>query len=355
MKNIFDYRVERIHSIISPQEMGKKIPASEEIYSFILNSRKEISGILKGKDERFLLIVGPCSIHDTEAAFDYALRLSALRKKYADSLYIIMRSYFEKPRTVSGWRGLIVEPDLNGFINIAGGLEKARNFLIKLAEIQLPAATEMLDPIVPQYIADLVSWASIGARSAESQMHRELASGLSMPAGFKNTTYGDLSAAVNGVIAARLPHAFVGIARNGLSAIIHTTGNEDAHLILRGGTETANYDKTSVLNASSALEKENIKAAVLIDCSHGNSQKNPEKQPDILLNSLALRFDKDEPLLCIRGCMLESFIQSGTCSIDSCRISGNYGKSVTDSCMSWELTEKTLEKAYNFILMNKKD
>ena len=260
-------------------------------------SRAEISGILNGKDKRFLLIAGPCSIHDTGAAFEYAVKLSGLRKKYGDVFCIVMRSYFEKPRTVSGWRGLIVEPDLNGFINIAGGLEKARQFLIRLAEIQVPAAMEMLDPIVPQYIADLVSWASIGARSAESQMHRELASGLSMPVGFKNTTDGNIEAAVNGVISSRLPHAFIGIARNGLSAIIHTTGNPDTHLILRGGTDKPNYDKASIIHAEKLLQAENLEAPILIDCSHGNSQRQPYKQKNILLKSLALRFDKAEPLL----------------------------------------------------------
>ena len=350
MESVFDSRIERIHAIISPQEMAQKIPASTDVHSFILNARKEISDILNGKNDRFLIIAGPCSVHNTEAAFDYACRLSVLRKKYADNFYIIMRSYFEKPRTVSGWRGLIVQPDLNDFINISGGLEKARTFLIKLAEIKMPAAVEMLDPIVPQYIADLISWASVGARSAESQMHRELASGLSMPVGFKNTTSGDISAAVNGIAAARLPHAFIGIARNGRSAIVHTAGNADTHLILRGGNKRTNYDKNSVLHAAALLENENIRPHILIDCSHGNSQRNPEKQPKILLKTIALRFNKRKPLKCVRGCMLESFIQQGSCGIEECGSPEHYGKSITDPCMSWELTEKTIDQAYNLIL-----
>lgn len=350
MTHIFDRRIERIHSIISPQGMLEKIPASKEAYAFVEKSRAEISGILNGKDKRFLLIAGPCSIHDTGAAFEYAVKLSGLRKKYGDVFCIVMRSYFEKPRTVSGWRGLIVEPDLNEFINIAGGLEKARQFLIRLAEIQVPAAMEMLDPIVPQYIADLVSWASIGARSAESQMHRELASGLSMPAGFKNTTDGNIEAAVNGVISSRLPHAFIGIARNGLSAIIHTTGNPDTHLILRGGTDKPNYDKASIIHAEKLLQAENLEAPILIDCSHGNSQRQPYKQKNILLKSLALRFDKAEPLSCIRGCMLESFLQEGNCSIADCKCRENYGKSITDPCMSWEMTEEAIEEAAKMLL-----
>lgn len=350
MPSLFNRRIERIHSIISPQGMLEKIPASEEVCAFVEKSRAEISGILNGKDDRFLLIVGPCSIHDTEAAFEYALRLAGMRKKYGDVFCIVMRSYFEKPRTVLGWRGLIVEPDLNGFINIAGGLEKARHFLVRLAELQVPAAVEMLDPIVPQYIADLVSWGAIGARSAESQMHRELASGLSMPVGFKNTTSGNIAAAVNGVIASRLPHAFVGIARNGLSAIIHTTGNSDTHLILRGGTDKPNYDKASVIHAKELLQAGNLKANILIDCSHGNSQRQPHKQKAVFLQSLALRLDKTEPLSCIRGCMLESFLQEGSCTIAACKSPNQYGKSITDPCMSWQMTEEAIEEAAKLLL-----
>ena len=347
IKKYLDRGIERVHSIISPEEMSEKFPAGIAEHSFIEQARTVIHNILNGKDKRFLLIAGPCSIHDTKAAFDYALRLSALQKKYADFFYIVMRSYFEKPRTSLGWRGLIVEPDLDGFINIGKGLEKARSFLIKLAKLKLPAAAELLDPIIPQYIADLVSWASIGARTSESQIHRELASGLSMPVGFKNATGGDISAAVNGIISARLPHAFLGIARNGLSAIMHTTGNQDSHLVLRGGTDKPNYDKASVLNAADILKKENIESGILIDCSHGNSQRIPSKQKDVLLNSLALRFSKDACAECIRGCMLESFIREGRAEIADCRLPENYGKSITDPCIGWETTEALLEETYN--------
>lgn len=346
LKKYLDARIERVHSVISPEEMTKKIPAGAAEYAFIEEARSVIAAILDGRDTRFLLIVGPCSIHDTKAAFDYALRLSALQKKYADFFYIVMRSYFEKPRTSVGWRGLIVEPDLDGFINIGKGLERARSFLIKLAQLKLPAAAEMLDPIIPQYIADLVSWASIGARTSESQIHRELASGLSMPVGFKNATDGDVSAALNGIISARYPHAFLGVARNGLSAIMHTKGNPDVHLVLRGGTSAPNYDRDSVLNAAALLKKENLVPKIVIDCSHGNSQRIPSKQKDILLNSLALRFGGGASMECIRGCMLESFIQEGRTDIANCKDKNEYGRSVTDPCMGWEMTEALLEEAY---------
>ncbi|UTC74524.1 3-deoxy-7-phosphoheptulonate synthase [Treponema sp. OMZ 792] len=342
IKDLVDLRIERIHCISSPAEMVEKIPASDKLYSFIAEARKTISDIISGKDKRFLLIVGPCSIHDTRAAEDYAMRLLELKKKCADSFYIIMRTYFEKPRTVLGWRGLIVEPELDGFINIEGGIQKSRKFLIKLAEIGIPAASEMVDPMIPQYIADLVSWASIGARSAESQIHREIASGLSMPVGFKNTTYGDVTAAVNGVTVSRLPHAFVGIARNGLSAIIHTTGNSDTHLVLRGGILKPNYNREEVEKAASLMKEKELEPSIVIDCSHGNSGKDPKKQIGILEESLKLRFDKYEPLGYIRGCMIESFIQEGKTSIEKAREGSEYGKSITDPCLGWEETQEEI-------------
>jgi len=257
-----------------------------------------------------------------------------------------MRTYFEKPRTVLGWRGLIVEPELDGFINIEGGIQKTRKFLIKLAEIGIPAASEMVDPMIPQYIADLVSWASIGARSAESQIHRELASGLSMPVGFKNTTYGDITAAINGVIVSRLPHAFVGIARNGLSAIVHTTGNPDTHLVLRGGVSKPNYNREEIEKAASLMKEKMLKPSIVIDCSHGNSGKDPKKQINIFEESLKLRFDKNEPLDYIRGCMIESFIQEGSTSIEKAKERSEYGKSITDPCLGWEETQTEILKIY---------
>lgn len=301
------------------------------------------------KDKRFLIIVGPCSVHDPIAAFDYATRLSKLQKKYKDYFYIVMRTYFEKPRTLLGWRGLIVEPALDGLINIGEGLEQARKLLKKIAELELATATEMLDPLVPQYISDLVSWASIGARSAESQIHRELASALSMPVGFKNTTYGDEAAAINGIVSSRQPHAFMSISRKGLSAIIHTTGNPDSHLILRGGLNRPNYDRKSILKAERLLKKAELIPSILVDCSHGNSQKQVSKQAKIFLNLIEQRFNKKSPLESLRGCMMESFIQKGNCSITECKKPSEYGKSITDPCMSWQMTEKAIDSAYNLM------
>ena len=341
---LYHRRIERIHPLISPQQMLEKLPVSEKSCRTVLTGRKEVEAILSGADNRFFLIVGPCSIHDPVSAMDYAQRLMRLRTKYSDSFCIIMRVYFEKPRTGLGWRGLIVEPRLDGVIDIAGGLETARKTLSAITELGLPAASELLDPIVPQYTADFISWASIGARSAESQIHRELASGLSMPVGFKNPTDGDINTAINAIVSAREPHAFLGIMQNGSPAVMHTSGNEYAHLVLRGSVHGINYDRASIEESSRTLAERGIRPALLIDCSHGNSQRNPEKQRDILLESIRLRLEQPQ-LAAIRGCMLESFIQAGAVSPEHCTEKSEYGKSITDPCMSWEMTESLLAEA----------
>ena len=341
---LYNRRIERIHPLISPQQMLEKIPVSDVSCRTVLTGRKEVEAILSGADDRFLLIVGPCSIHDPISALDYANRLMRLRTKYRDTFCIIMRVYFEKPRTGLGWRGLIVEPALDGVINITGGLETARKTLSAITELGLPAASELLDPIVPQYTADFISWASIGARSAESQIHRELASGLSMPVGFKNPTDGDISTAINAIVSAREPHAFLGLMQNGSPAVMHTSGNEYAHLVLRGSVHGANCDRASIEESCRLLAEQSIQPAILIDCSHGNSQRQPEKQRDILLESLRLRLETPQ-IEAIRGCMLESFIQAGTVSPEHCSEKSEYGKSITDPCMSWEMTESLLTEA----------
>jgi len=348
---LYNRHIDRIHPLISPQKMLEKIPVSEQSYRTVLAGRKEIEAILNGTDDRFLLIVGPCSIHDPVSALDYAAKLMRLRKKYREDLCIIMRVYFEKPRTGLGWRGLIVEPGLDGRIDITNGLELARKTLSAITELGLPAASELLDPIVPQYITDFISWASIGARSAESQIHRELASGLSMPVGFKNPTDGDISTAVNAIVSAREPHAFLGIMRNGMPAVMHTSGNEYAHLVLRGSVHGSNYDRKSVEAGCRMLAERGIQPALLIDCSHGNSQKAPDKQRDVLVESLRLRFDQS-PVTAIRGCMLESFIQGGSTGLERCGCTEEYGKSVTDPCMSWEMTEAVLADAARSVKCN---
>lgn len=341
---LYHRRIERIHPLISPQQMLEKIPVSDVSCRTVLTGRKEVEAVLSGADNRFLLIVGPCSIHDPISALDYANRLMRLRTKYRDTFCIIMRVYFEKPRTGLGWRGLIVEPALDGVINITGGLETARKTLSAITELGLPTASELLDPIVPQYTADFISWASIGARSAESQIHRELASGLSMPVGFKNPTDGDISTAINAIVSAREPHAFLGLMQNGSPAVMHTSGNEYAHLVLRGSVHGANCERASIEESCRLLAEQSIQPAILIDCSHGNSQRQPEKQRDILLEGLRLRLETPQ-IEVIRGCMLESFIQAGTVSPEHCSEKSEYGKSITDPCMSWEMTESLLTEA----------
>ena len=343
---LYNRRIERIHPLISPQLMLEKLPVSEKAFQTALTGRKEVEAILSGADNRFLLIAGPCSIHDPDSAMDYANRLMRLRTKYRDSFCIIMRVYFEKPRTDLGWRGLIVEPRLDGVIDIESGLETARKTLSAITELGLPAASELLDPIVPQYTADFISWASIGARSAESQIHRELASGLSMPVGFKNPTDGDIGTAIHAIVSAREPHAFLGIMQNGSPAVMHTSGNEYAHLVLRGSVHGINCDRTSIEESCRILTEQGIRPALLIDCSHGNSQRHPEKQRDILLESLRLRLEHPR-YEAIRGCMLENFIQAGTVPPEHCSEKNEYGKSITDPCMSWEMTEALLTEAAN--------
>ena len=337
-----------MHPLVPPQQMRENIPVSEASYRTVMTGRKDIEAILDGTDERFLLIVGPCSIHVPAAALDYAARLLRLREQYRDIFCIVMRAYFEKPRSGLGWRGLIVEPGLDGRIDMLKGLETARKTLQAITELGIPAASELLDPIVPQYTADFISWASIGARSAESQIHRELASGLSMPVGFKNPTDGAMHTAVNAIVSARRPHAFLGIGQNGCAAVMHTGGNEHAHLVLRGSAHGPNYDRAAVETSCRLLTEQGIQPALLIDCSHGNSQKDPERQGAVLFDSLRLRLE-GAPFLAVKGCMLESFIQAGSVPLERCTETAEYGKSVTDPCLSWDMTEALIAQAANLL------
>ena len=345
---LYDQRITQMHPLVPPQQMRENIPVSEASYRTVMTGRKDIEAILDGTDERFLLIVGPCSIHEPAAALDYAARLLRLREQYRDIFCIVMRAYFEKPRSGLGWRGLIVEPGLDGRIDMLKGLETARKTLQAITELGLPAASELLDPIVPQYTADFISWASIGARSAESQIHRELASGLSMPVGFKNPTDGAMHTAVNAIVSARRPHAFLGIGQNGCAAVIHTGGNEHAHLVLRGSAHGPNYDRAAVETSCRLLTEQGIQPALLIDCSHGNSQKDPERQGAVLFDSLRLRLE-GAPFSAVKGCMLESFIQAGSVPLERCTETAEYGKSVTDPCLSWDMTEALIAQAANLL------
>jgi 3-deoxy-7-phosphoheptulonate synthase len=286
-----------------------------------------------------MVVVGPCSIHDTAAAEEYARRLAALRDELGDRLFIVMRVYFEKPRTTVGWKGLINDPHLDGTCDIDAGLRAAREVLSTINELGLPCATELLDPIVPQYISDFVTWAAIGARTTESQTHREMASGLSMPVGFKNATDGDLQIALDGITASRQPHAFLGITASGTTCVVRTRGNPDVHLVMRGGSKP-NYQKPHIAFAKAALEGIAGRRLILVDCSHGNSNKDYRRQPEVFEHLVDLYAGGEEALL---GCMLESNLVEGNQPIGPDLV---YGRSITDGCIGWETTELILRRAH---------
>ncbi len=336
-------RIASEQPLVAPAELAREVPLSDAAAQTVAASRARIADILDGRDGRLLAVVGPCSIHDPEAGFDYAQRLAALAKKYEDRLLIVMRVYFEKPRTALGWRGLVVDPGMDDSYDIPRGLRIARKLLVRINELGLPAGTEMLDPIVPQYTSELISWASIGARTTESQTHREMASGLSMPIGFKNSTDGDIQLAVNGIVSASSPHSFVGIDRNGNTVIMRTTGNADGHLILRGGRSGPNFDRLHVAEASSLMAKAGVRPSIVIDCSHGNSEKQYERQMLVLRDVLAQRTESDSP---ITGFMLESNIEGGNQAPTPGGTGLRYGVSVTDPCISWTDTENMLREVW---------
>lgn len=346
---IRDVRILETQALDSPDEMALLYPVSEKAAQTVMTGREEIQRILRREDNRFLVVIGPCSIHDSESAIEYAQRLAELRVKYADRMCIVMRVYFEKPRTTVGWRGLIMDPGLDGTADIPRGLRIARDLLIKVNEMGLPCGSEMLDPIVPQYTADLVSWASIGARTTESQTHREMASGLSMPVGFKNATDGDIQIAVNAIVSSRQSHSFIGITREGSACIMQTLGNPDSHLILRGGKKGTNYDRDSVETSVTLLKKAGIRPSIIVDCSHGNSHKMPEKQIDVLMETIRLRNAATNPLLPLCGCMVESFLETGCQAIPADPVDLKKGLSITDACLGWDMTERALAEAYTLL------
>lgn len=327
----------------TPRVLNAEYPVTPAAAANVLRSRQEITDILEQRDKRLMVIAGPCSIHDTEAALEYARRLVALHRKYADRLCIVMRVYFQKPRTTVGWKGLINDPHMDGSNDVAAGLRIARQLLIQINEMGLPVATEMLDSISPQYIADLVSWSAIGARTTESPSHREMASGLSMPVGFKNGTDGSLQIAVDAMIAARTPHAFIGIDEDGNVALIRTAGNEHGHVVLRGGAKRTNYGPEAIQEARERLAGEGLPPVAVVDCSHANSGKLPERQ-EVVLDALLTQIEQGEDS--VIGVMLESNLMAG-----SQKLEGNlgkllYGVSITDACISWETTERLLANAH---------
>lgn len=320
----------------SPEYLCRRIARPEHLGAFVAEQREQIRACLFGDDPRFLLIVGPCSIHDTKAGHEFATRLAQLSSRVEERIKLVMRVYFEKPRTTVGWKGLIMDPDLDGSADLPRGLETARQFLIDVLALGLPTATELLDPITPQYIADLICWSAIGARTSESQTHRQMASGLSMPLGFKNGTGGDVQLAVNAIRAAGQSQTFLGISQQGLASAVTTRGNPNCHLILRGGSKGPNYAPEFVQAAADLHQKAELKPAIMIDASHANSGKDPAGQPAVLKSALQQFQEPDSPVI---GAMLESFLLPGKQAFPQPKEQLRYGLSITDGCLSWEETE----------------
>lgn len=327
--------------LLTPYRLHQKLPTTEKQRAFINQARTQISNVISGKDQRLMVICGPCSIHDIAAAKTYAHRFKALADKTADRLLLVMRVYFEKPRSTVGWKGLINDPDLDGSCNIEKGLTQARKLLRDIAELELPIATEVLDPVSPQYLSDLIGWAAIGARTTESQTHRELASGLQMPVGFKNGTDGSISVAINALKAAESEHRFLGVNSQGQVAVLHSKGNQHGHVILRGG-KTPNYHPEAVAAITEQLSAAGANPRVLIDCSHGNSNKDHTRQP-IVAQEVLSQIKKGNRN--IMGIMLESHLHEGAQNLTDAQTL-RYGVSVTDACIGWETTEALIEDLY---------
>ena len=347
MLPLHDLRVISTQRLISPAVLKDKLPLSADAARVVQTGRAAVENILARRDGRLLVIVGPCSIHDPEGALDYARRLLPLRRELGDRLEIIMRVYFEKPRTTLGWKGLINDPHLDDSCDVETGLTLGRRLLREIVELGLPTATEFLDSIVPQYIADLVSWAAIGARTTESQTHREMASGLSMPVGFKNGTDGDCQTAIDAMKAARSAHSFLGIDQQGLTSVIKTTGNPTGHLVLRGGRLRTNYDPPSIAEAARGLEASKLPPVLMVDCSHANSGKHHARQELVWASLLEQRRAAQAagtpgPII---GAMLESYLEGGKQPIPARPEDIRYGVSITDACLGWKETESLLRTA----------
>ena len=347
MKRTENLNIVDVFPLTSPKKLKEKLPVSENAADTVIQARNTIKRVLAGEERRLLMIVGPCSIHDPEAARDYALRLKKLAVEVSETILIVMRVYFEKPRTTVGWKGLINAPDLDGSHKINKGIELARKILLETNSLGLPCATETLDPITPQYLADLISWSAIGARTTESQTHREMASGLSMPVGFKNGTDGGLNVALNAMNSALQQHHFLGINPEGISSVIQTSGNPHVHLVLRGGNNGPNYDAVSVHIAADALASGGLPKAIMIDCNHANSGKDPSRQELVLRNTIMQIKDGDQSII---GTMIESNINGGNQLI---KPKMKYGVSVTDACLDWENTHRIILDAHTALKNNK--
>jgi len=338
-KSIENLNVEAIEALVTPDQLKREIPLTARVRDGVLRARAVLRDILEGSDHRLFVVVGPCSIHDPAAAMDYARRLRVLADEVADTLFLVMRVYFEKPRTTVGWKGLVNDPYLNDSFRIQEGLHIARRLLIDISELGLPTATEALDPISPQYLQDLIGWSAIGARTTESQTHREMASGLSCPVRFKNGTDGGFSVAVNALRSVSNPHRFLGIDHEGQVAVIHTRGNRHAHIVLRGGSQGPNYDSVHVALCERELQQAGVAANIVVDCSHANSNKDPALQPLVLDNVANQILEGNRTIV---GAMLESNIEAGSQAIPSELQDLRYGVSVTDACMDWDSTAAAL-------------
>jgi 3-deoxy-7-phosphoheptulonate synthase len=338
-KRIYNVNVIAQDVLLTPDAIKDRVPMTSRGQVTVLDGRQAVENVLDRTDHRLLVVVGPCSIHDPSAAMDYAHRLKRVAEEVSDTLLVVMRVYFEKPRTTTGWKGLINDPHMNDSFDIEEGLQLARKVLLEINEIGLPAGTEALDPISPQYLSDLIAWSAIGARTAESQTHREMASGLSTPVGFKNGTDGGLQVAINALLSVSSPHSFLGIDQNGRVAVIRTKGNRYGHIVLRGGAKGPNYDSVTIALVEKELAKHKLPPNIVVDCSHANSNKDPSLQP-LVMNDLAHQIIEGNQS--IVGVMLESNINAGNQAIPADLSKLKYGVSVTDACIDWSTTERLL-------------
>ena len=348
-KSTANLRVSQFTELPSPSRLAEKLPLDAHASNVVERGRDQVRAIIDGLDDRLLVVVGPCSIHDTKAGLEYARRLAQTAKEHEEDLLIVMRAYFEKPRTTVGWKGLINDPALDGSHDVATGLEMARDFLLQVAALGLPTGTEFLEPISPQYTAELISWGAIGARTTESQIHRQLTSGLSMPVGFKNGTDGDLQVSLDACNAASAAQTFLGIDGEGRASLVSTAGNQDTHVILRGGRKGPNYKAADVAQASAEAAAQGVNPRLIVDASHANSGKSHHRQAEVALEIGAQLESKDASAHTIAGVMLESFLVGGAQRLDVDEVAAGtaelvYGQSVTDACMDWEVTAEVLAK-----------
>ena len=342
MKRVYNVNIEAQHPLPTPQEIHAELPLRPEMEDFVARSRETIENIIHRRDRRLLVVAGPCSIDNYDAAIDYADRLKTLAKKVESKFVLVMRTYFEKPRTTIGWKGMVYDPDLDKTFNIEKGLRLSRKLLLAMAEKEIPTATEFLDPIIPQYLSDLISWAAIGARTTESQTHRQLVSGLSMPVGFKNATDGSIHIAIDAIKTASAKHSFLGVINDGRTGVFHTKGNRNCNIILRGSATATNYGSEYIAFTEELMRKSGMEPSIIIDCSHGNSLRNPLNQPAAFRDVIG---QVKNGATAIAGVMLESYLKTGKQPMKS-RAELTYGLSITDGCLGWDETEALILEQY---------